>query len=154
MDATITYSLRDGQRRSDAYYPAVAAFTDEMLAEADRRMRPLIEAFRADTQRVGKLPRTGEEYVLELLTLGVLWRVYAGDACRLAGGPRWALTRLARPSAVAPASTASGTTELLRYTKGFLSRKNTATAPILKMAILAMTAWGMLGRHKATLSPG
>jgi hypothetical protein len=92
MDATITYSLRDGQRRSDAYYPAVAAFTDEILAEADRRMRPLVEAFRAGRE----LPRTSEEYVLELLTLGVLWRVYAGDACRLAGGPRWALTRLAR----------------------------------------------------------
>jgi hypothetical protein len=88
----ITYSLQDGQRRSDAYYPAVAAFTDEMLAEADRRMRPLVEAFRAGRE----LPRTDEEYILELLTLGVLWRVYTGGALGLAGAPRRMLTWLAR----------------------------------------------------------
>jgi hypothetical protein len=87
----ITYSLRDGQRRSDAYYPAASAFTDEVLAETDRRMRPLVEAFRAGRE----LPRTAEEYVLELLTLGVLWRVYAGDALDLAGAPRHVLTCLA-----------------------------------------------------------
>ncbi len=91
----ITYSLRDDQKRSDAYYRAVAAFTDEVLAEADRRIQPLVEAFRADSRRADKLPRTVEEYILELLTLGVLWRVYAGDALSLAGGPRRALTCLA-----------------------------------------------------------
>ena len=91
----ITYSLRDDQRRSDAYYRAVAAFTDEVLAEADRWIRPLVEAFRADSQRVGKPSRTAPEYTLELLTLGVLWRVYAGDALDLARVPRRMLICLA-----------------------------------------------------------
>jgi hypothetical protein len=83
----ITYSLRDGQKRSDAYYRAVAAFTDEVLAEADRRMRPLVEAFQPSA--------SAPEVTLELLTLGVLWRTYAGDALGLAGAPRRALTCLA-----------------------------------------------------------
>jgi hypothetical protein len=91
----ITYSLRDGQKRSDTYCRAVAAFTDEVLAEADRRIRPLVEAFRADSPEAGKRPRTAPEYILELLTLGVLWRVYAGDALDLARVPRLMLTCLA-----------------------------------------------------------
>jgi hypothetical protein len=88
----ITYSLRDGQKRSDAYCHAVAAFTDEVLAEADRRIRPLAEAFRAGLQP----PASAPEVTLELLTLGVLWRVYAGDALDLARVPRCILTYLAR----------------------------------------------------------
>ncbi len=84
----ITYSLCDGQKRSDAYYRAVAAFTDEVLAEANRRIQPLMEAFQPSL--------SAPEVTLELLTLGVLWRVYAGDALGLAAGPRRALTCLAR----------------------------------------------------------
>jgi hypothetical protein len=92
----ITYSLRDGQRQSDAYYRMVATFTDDVLAEAERRMRALVEAFRADSQGTGcELRRTAAEFSLELLTLGVLWRVYAGDALGLARVPRRALTYLA-----------------------------------------------------------
>jgi uncharacterized protein len=92
----ITYSLRGGQKRSDAYYHTAAVFTDSVLAEADHRVQPLVEAFRADAQKAGREPsRTAPEYILELLTLGVLWRVYAGDALGLAGVPRRALTCLA-----------------------------------------------------------
>jgi hypothetical protein len=92
----ITYSLRNSQKRSDAYYRAVAAFTDEVLAEADRRIRLLVEAFRADARRASReLPRTAEEYTLELLTLGVLWRVYGSGALDLARVPRRMLACLA-----------------------------------------------------------
>lgn len=41
----ITYSLRDGHKRSDAYYRDVATFADEMLAETKDRTGPLVAAF-------------------------------------------------------------------------------------------------------------
>jgi hypothetical protein len=92
----ITYSLRDNQRQSDQYYRDVAAFADEVLVEAEGRIRRLVEAFQTYLQRTGReTPRTRPEYVFELLTLGVLWRVYASDALGLAQVPGRALTSLA-----------------------------------------------------------
>ncbi len=97
MDAIITYTLRDGQAQSDRYYQDVAAFTDEVLAEAKDRVRPLVEAFQFYLEKTGReTPRTFSEYAFELLTLGILWRVYIGDALGLAQMPRRALTSLVR----------------------------------------------------------
>jgi hypothetical protein len=97
MLEVITYSLRDGYRRSDSFYREVAALTDKVLAEAKGCAQPLIEAFRAHLQQAGnESPRSDSEYVLELLTLGVLWRVYAGDALGLARVPQRALAYLVR----------------------------------------------------------
>jgi hypothetical protein len=97
MDAIITYSLRDGQTRSDQYYRDVVAFTDKVLAEARDRAQPLVEAFQSYLEKTGlETPRTFSEYAFELLTLGVLWRVYAGDALGLAQAPRRTLTALVR----------------------------------------------------------
>jgi hypothetical protein len=91
----ITYSLRDGQARSDQYYRDVVAFTDNVLAEAKERVQLLVEAFQFYLEKTGcEIPRTFSEYAFELLTLGVLWRVYAGDALGLAQAPQRALTSL------------------------------------------------------------
>lgn len=93
----ITYSLRDGQAQSDQYYRDVVAFTDKVLAEAEDRVQSLVEAFQSYLEKTGReTPRTFSEYAFELLTLGVLWRVYAGDALGLAQVPRRALTALVR----------------------------------------------------------
>jgi len=93
----ITYSLRDGHKRSDPYYRDVAAFTEEVLAEAESRIQPLVEDFQAYVQETGReTPRSGPEYTLELLTLGVLWRVYAGHALDLATTPGRVLAYLVR----------------------------------------------------------
>ena len=75
----ITYSLRNGQARSDQYYRDVAAFTDQVLAEAKSRIRSLVEAFQSYLQANSReVSRTGAEYTFELLTLGVwcyhFWR--------------------------------------------------------------------------------
>ena len=93
----ITYSLRDDQARSDQYYRDVAAFTDKVLAEAQSRIQPLVESFQSywETLDGGTSP-TEAECILELLTLGTLWRVYAGDALGLAQAPRQVLTGLIR----------------------------------------------------------
>ena len=93
----ITYSLRDGQARSDQYYNDVAAFTDLVLAEAEGRIPRLVEAFQSYLEAInGETPPTLAECTLEALTLGVLWRVYASVALGLAEAPRQALTGLAR----------------------------------------------------------
>jgi hypothetical protein len=92
----ITYSLRNGQARSDQYYLDVAAFTDQVLAEADGRIRSLAAAFQSYLQAHShEVSRTDAECVFELLTLGVLWRVYADDALGLAEIPRRVLTGMA-----------------------------------------------------------
>jgi hypothetical protein len=93
----ITYSLRDGQARSDQYYRDVAIFTDQALAEARGRIQPLVEAFQSHLQTTDhEAPRTYAECVFELLTLGALWRVYAGEALGLAEAPRRVMTGLVR----------------------------------------------------------
>jgi len=96
MVEVITYSLRDGQEHSDEYYRGVAAFTDEVLAEAEDRTRTAVTSLRTHLQQTGReVPRTRAEYHIEILTLGVLWRVYAGDVLHLAKAPRRVLARLA-----------------------------------------------------------
>ena len=93
----ITYSLRDGHKRSDAYYRDVAAFTDQVLAEIKDRTAPLVAAFQAYVEETGReTPRSRPEYTLELLTLGVLWHVYAGRALDLATTPGRVLAYLVR----------------------------------------------------------
>ena len=93
----ITYSLRDRQAHSDRYYRDVAAFTDDVLATAEDWIRPLVEAFRCYLEETGReVVRTHPEYVFEVLTLGVLWQVYAGDALGLSEAPRQILTGLVR----------------------------------------------------------
>lgn len=87
MTEAITYSLRTAEPRSDHYYTDVAALTGEVAAAARERLAlPLATA-------PSPAP-SFEEQVVELLTLGVLWRTYGGRALALpALGRRW-LTRL------------------------------------------------------------
>jgi hypothetical protein len=95
MLQVITYSLRDGQKRSDRYYQVIAAFTDEVIAEARQRVGGLVDEFRTFIQEEEwEDLRTFPEYAFELLTLGVLWRVYLGRALELKETPHWILERL------------------------------------------------------------
>lgn len=82
----ITYSLREDQKRSDGYYQEIATFTDEVLAEAEARLGDGVAAFRRYVGESGhEEPRTAPEYIFELLTLGVLWRVYGNATLELGG---------------------------------------------------------------------
>ena len=91
----ITYSLRDDQTRSDGYYLAVAAFTDTVIAEGEARLAQPLGAFQAYlSQTAREQLRTTPEYVLEFLTLGVLWKVYAGRSGGLPPVTRQALIGL------------------------------------------------------------
>jgi hypothetical protein len=77
---TITYSLRVDQSRSDQYYRDIAAFTDEVLAQAEASVGPLVTAL---IEAGRETPRTRPEYLFDLMVLGVLWRVYANRALKL-----------------------------------------------------------------------
>jgi hypothetical protein len=95
MPEVITYSLRDGQRRSDEYYRTIADFTDEVLAEAQAQLGPSLTAFRDYVASNGvETPRGRDEYAFELLTLGVLWRTYSARARNLLPRQRRLLDKL------------------------------------------------------------
>lgn len=90
------YSLRNGQENSDTYYSDVAAFTDIVLAKASESVGDLAEDFRTyllATQRESL--RTEAEYMIELLTLGIFWRVHITQAENLPQAPRRCLAGLA-----------------------------------------------------------
>jgi hypothetical protein len=90
----ITYSLRADQPRSDQYYRDIAVFTDEVLTQADSQVGALVAAF---AQWAGDEEScTPSEHVFELLTLGVLWRIYASRALSLGRSPQRLLSALAR----------------------------------------------------------
>ncbi|MDI7277138.1 MAG: DUF116 domain-containing protein [Anaerolineae bacterium] len=76
----ITYSLRGSASQPDAYFCDVAATAGRVLAEGARRFGPWLDAFQAHLAAGREGPRTHGECIYELLTLGVLWRVYAGRA--------------------------------------------------------------------------
>lgn len=97
MPHTITYSLKADQPHSDAFFSDLAAFTDEVLTAAETDLRPLVSAYQTFVERTGReTPRTWPEYLFELLTLGVLWRVYADRALHLPRGGQITLAALAR----------------------------------------------------------
>lgn len=80
MPEILTYSLRASQPNSDEYFLSLAAFSDEVLAQADEKVAEVLAAYLCwNGQTASHTPRTREVTVFELLSLGVLWRVYAGS---------------------------------------------------------------------------
>jgi len=88
----ITYSLRENGTGSDEYYYTVARFTDEVLAEAETLVMPLVDEYRA---HLGAAAASREEHAFELLLLGTLWQAYSDDALGLPKEPAGLLAALA-----------------------------------------------------------
>ena len=96
MKEIITYSLRAGEKLSDGYYRDVATFTDQVLAEAGQLAHSIIEEFQGYIGQTGReTPRSQAEYIFELLTLGILWNTYTGNAIASNGWPYRLLAALA-----------------------------------------------------------
>jgi hypothetical protein len=93
----ITYFLRDKDDSSDQYYRDVANLTDLVMAKLESQVEPVVEALRSslapDSQ---ESLRTLPEYVFELLTLGVLYRIYASRSVGFGMVPQHILTGLVR----------------------------------------------------------
>ena len=81
MTEIVTYSLRNGRNSSTQFYEDLATFTDTFIAEAETQIGPTVNAFQTYLdESKHEAPRTFAEYAFELLTLGTLWTIYAGEA--------------------------------------------------------------------------
>jgi hypothetical protein len=88
MVEVITYSLRNGKKKSDGYYLEVAAFTDEVVEEMDVRAGALVDEYMEFLRQTGDEElRPKAEYAFEVLTLGTLWRLYIVTAMQLKKTP-------------------------------------------------------------------
>lgn len=81
-----TYSLRPEGCPPEQYYRAVGAFADALLAAGRDELGLLLAAYEEYLResRVERL-RTRGEYLLDALTLGVLWRAHGAAAGRVSG---------------------------------------------------------------------
>lgn len=96
MPEIITYSLRASHSNSDEYYQTIAAFSNDVLVHASRQVSELLGSFQSWSEHTLHIsPRSRAEAVLELLSLGVLWRVYSPSALASRTGVRRFLTWLA-----------------------------------------------------------
>ncbi|MFH2039813.1 MAG: hypothetical protein ABIJ65_10300, partial [Chloroflexota bacterium] len=96
MPETLTYSLRSTHPNSDEYYRTISEFSTEVLRHAIGQVSDLLAAFMSHSELPANIsPHKRDEVVFELLTLGVLWRVYASSAMRSRSGARRILSWLA-----------------------------------------------------------
>jgi hypothetical protein len=80
-----TYTLRPSGSPPDHYLRSVARLADEVLA-AGAELHPIVDSYGAWIEETRREPRRSEpEYLLEALTLGVLWRARGADATRREG---------------------------------------------------------------------
>lgn len=92
----VTYSLAPGQQNSEEYYRCVREFTDELLERASDSLMTSIREF---TKYLNKYKleelRRDEEYILELLSFGLLWKTYSGYSLTVRVAPYLTLSRMA-----------------------------------------------------------
>jgi hypothetical protein len=94
--AEITYSLKCGQLNSEEYYHDVRKFTDEVLSEAESLLMPVIREYISYLKSFNlENIREREEYLLELLSFGVLWSSYAHRSLPVRHAPFITLARMA-----------------------------------------------------------
>ena len=92
---TITYSIKSVNKNSEDYYREVRILTDEVLNQAENTLKPVTLKF-IDYLRTYKLEeiREIEEYILELISFGILWRSYANKALKVKNAPFITLARM------------------------------------------------------------
>ncbi len=77
---TITYNLKQDTESAETFYRTLSVYSNDVYSELDELLYDqLLAYFRYYHHEGGKI-YTHEEGYLELLTLGVLWCVYSGDA--------------------------------------------------------------------------
>ena len=99
----VTYSLIDGSANAEAFRLDVRSFTDECMDHAAETLGPVVADF-ARYLEAFKLedPRRTEEYYLELLSFGILWRSYGGCARAVRHAPFVTLARMAECARTTP----------------------------------------------------
>jgi hypothetical protein len=92
----VTYHLKPGQSNSENYCRDVRTFTDNVIREAQSSLKPLAEEFKEyiRTYNLEDIRET-EEYILELLSFGILWHSYAYRALKVKHAPFITMARMA-----------------------------------------------------------
>jgi uncharacterized protein len=94
MDA-VTYSLKTSGYSADVYYKEIRAFTEEVILKSADSLIPLTGDYISYLKEYQlEEIRREEEYILELLSFGLLWRVYAGRALRVKHAPFITLSKM------------------------------------------------------------
>jgi len=93
---TITYSLKNELKNSEAYYKDIHVFTDDVSLRASGSVLPIVSEY-MDYLRLYNLEevREREEYLLELLSFGILRQSYADKALAVRHAPFITLARMA-----------------------------------------------------------
>ena len=95
MNDHVTYSLKYDNPNSESYYLKVRSFTDEVIAFASHTLAPITKEY-VDYLKTFNLEeiRKDEEYILELLSFGILWRTYANTALAVKHAPFVTMSRM------------------------------------------------------------
>ncbi|WP_406542056.1 hypothetical protein [Clostridium ljungdahlii] len=81
MENCITYFLRDESKNSNEYYRCISNFSNEVIEKIEIEANNIIENFInfIKNNSIEEL-RSREEYELEFLIIGVLWKTYIAKA--------------------------------------------------------------------------
>ncbi len=91
----ITYSLKKEESDSGNYYNNIRFFTDKVIEEG-KIFLPLIDDYKLWlTQNEIESPRENEEYLLEILSFGILWQTYGHIALKVRYAPFSLMSSLA-----------------------------------------------------------
>ncbi len=83
-----TYSLKSAETDSTVYYEEIKLLTDELINYASVAVLPIINEYKTYlTAFQLETIREDEEYILELLSFGILWRIYSPGALAVKFAP-------------------------------------------------------------------
>ncbi len=92
----ITYTLKPGQTNSETYYRDVREFTKEVIKESSSTVTPIIYDYINYIKKYNlEELHTPEEYILELLSFGILWRQYSAKALKVKHAPFITMAKMA-----------------------------------------------------------
>lgn len=96
MQNPVTYSLALSNQNSEEYYNRIRVFADEVIDYALKQVKTNVDEFKEFVSefRLEEL-RSDEEYYLELLSFGLLWKTYGRIALSIRRAPYLTLSRMA-----------------------------------------------------------
>lgn len=91
----VTYSIKLDQNNSEVYYKGIRVFTDKVLSYAENSITPYAKEYIEYLRKYNlENIREIEEYILELISFGILWSTYANTALNVKYAPFITLTRM------------------------------------------------------------
>ena len=90
-----TYSLKLNDGDSEKYYSDINTLADQVISQAENSLLPIINDY-VEYIKSFKLeePLTKEEYIVDLLSFGILWRIYSKTAVSVEFAPFIFLSKL------------------------------------------------------------